>query len=67
MAPTTNLSQCPALDGLDFYLRPLSVADVKACVTVENAFPENERCSEEKVNPRLPPRTPSQKVRQSLN
>lgn len=49
MASTQNLSQCSALSGLDFYLRPLSVADVKSCVIVESAFPEHERCSEEKV------------------
>lgn len=49
---TMNLAvptQCSALSGLNSFLRPLSVADVNSCVVVESAFPEHERCSEEKV------------------
>lgn len=39
----------PVLDGLKAFIRPLSVADVDSCVVVESAFPEQERCSIEKV------------------
>lgn len=38
------------LDNLKAFIRPLSVADVDSCVVVESAFPEQERCSNEKVN-----------------
>lgn len=37
------------LAGLKAFTRPLSVEDVDSCVDVENAFPEQERCSKEKV------------------
>lgn len=50
MSPSDFLSQCPGLSGLNAYMRPLSVTDVKSCVEVENTFPEQERCSEEKVH-----------------
>lgn len=40
----------PGLDNLKAFIRPLSVADVDSCVVVESAFPEQERCSNEKVN-----------------
>lgn len=40
---------CSVLPGLDSFFRSLSVADVDSCVVVESAFPEVERCSEEKV------------------
>jgi len=45
----TSPRQFPALSGRAAYVRPLSVQDVKSCTTVESAFPEHERCSEEKV------------------
>lgn len=36
--------------GLHPYVQVLSLADLEACVALENAaFPENERCSREKV------------------
>ena len=50
MSPSDHLSQCPGLTGLNAYMRPLSVADVESCVAVENTFPKQERCSEEKVD-----------------
>ncbi|KAJ5454076.1 acyl-CoA N-acyltransferase [Penicillium daleae] len=53
MSPSDFLSQCPGLSGLNAYMRPLSVTDVKSCVEVENTFPEQERCSEEKFIYRL--------------
>lgn len=42
--------QFPGLDGLKAFIRPLSVVDVDSCVIVESAFPEQERCSKEKVH-----------------
>lgn len=39
----------PGLAGLNAFTRPLSPADVQSCVTVESAFPEHERCSQQKV------------------
>lgn len=53
MSSSNHLAQCPGLTGLNAYIRPLSIADVKSCVAVESTFPEQERCSEEKV--RQPP------------
>lgn len=49
MSSSDYLAQCPGLTGLNAYVRPLSLADVKSCVAVESTFPEQERCSEEKV------------------
>ena len=49
MSSSDYLAQCPGLAGLNPYIRPLSLADVKSCVAVESTFPEQERCSEEKV------------------
>ncbi|OQE29950.1 hypothetical protein PENSTE_c002G01303 [Penicillium steckii] len=49
----TSPCQFPALTGREAYVRPLSVQDVKSCTTVESAFPEHERCSEEKFYYRL--------------
>ncbi|KAJ5165938.1 acyl-CoA N-acyltransferase [Penicillium capsulatum] len=43
----------PALAGLNAFARLLSVGDVDSCVDVENAFPEQERCSREKFLYRL--------------
>ncbi|KAI9046017.1 uncharacterized protein KD926_005963 [Aspergillus affinis] len=43
----------PQLAHLNPFTRPLTPADVKSCVTVESAFPEQERCSEEKFLYRL--------------
>ena len=40
----------PGLNGLKAFIRSLSVADVDSCVIVESAFPEQERCSKEKVH-----------------
>ncbi|KAJ5604801.1 hypothetical protein N7510_009955 [Penicillium lagena] len=57
MASSDPLAQAAALSGLHAFVRPLSVADVKSCVEVENAFVEHERCSEEKFVYRLT-RTP---------
>ncbi|KAJ5691929.1 hypothetical protein N7462_001352 [Penicillium macrosclerotiorum] len=53
MSSIDQLEQCPGLSGLYPYMRPLSLADVKSCVEVENAFIEQERCSEEKFIYRL--------------
>ncbi|KAJ5152708.1 uncharacterized protein N7482_009186 [Penicillium canariense] len=53
MSPRDCLAQCPGLSGLNAFVRPLSVADVKSCVVVESTFPEHERCSEEKFRYRL--------------
>ncbi|KAJ5378038.1 uncharacterized protein N7496_005447 [Penicillium cataractarum] len=53
MSPSDHLTQCPGLTGLNAYLRPLSVSDVQSCITVQNPFPEQERCSEEKFTYRL--------------
>ena len=39
----------PRLAGLNAFTRPLSPTDVQSCVTVESAFPEHERCSQQKV------------------
>lgn len=40
-----------ALSDLHPYVQILSLSDVDSCVALENAtFPENERCSREKVN-----------------
>lgn len=38
-----------ALRGLNAFTRTLTAQDVNNCVSVEQAFPEHERCSEEKV------------------
>ncbi|KAF7587833.1 hypothetical protein BBP40_006656 [Aspergillus hancockii] len=51
--PSTNLPPCLALAGLNPFTRPLTAADLRSCVTVESAFPEHERCSEEKFAYRL--------------
>lgn len=40
------------LDELHAYTQSLTISDIESCITVENeAFPENERCSREKVSP----------------
>ncbi|KAF9888607.1 hypothetical protein FE257_008539 [Aspergillus nanangensis] len=49
----SSTTQFPSLPGLNAFLRPLSVSDTKSCTTVESAFPEHERCSEEKFIYRL--------------
>jgi GNAT superfamily N-acetyltransferase len=49
MSPSDHITQCPGLAGFNAYIRPLTTADVKSCVAVESTFPEQERCSEEKV------------------
>jgi len=54
MASSTNLTQLPGLAGVNAFVRPLSPADVEDCVVVENAFPEQERCSKEKAFIRYP-------------
>lgn len=41
--------QFAELAGLKAFVRPLAVGDVASCVDVESAFPEQERCSKEKV------------------
>lgn len=41
------------LDELHPFVQLLSTSNVEDCVVVENAFPENERCSREKVRPNL--------------
>lgn len=48
-----------ARNDLHPYVQTLSLADVDSCVALENAaFPENERCSREKVGgPALVPRS----------
>ena len=38
------------LAGEKAYIRTLTVADVDNCVRVESAFPEQERCSRDKVS-----------------
>ncbi|KAJ5135761.1 uncharacterized protein N7515_005039 [Penicillium bovifimosum] len=48
----TNI-HIPGLAGLNAYTRTLSIDDVKICVSVEEAFTEAERCSEEKFYYRL--------------
>lgn len=59
MSSSDYLAQCPGLAGLNAYIRPLSLADVKSCVAVESTFPEQERCSEEKVQQPPYPLNPS--------
>lgn len=39
----------PGLAGSEAFIRTLSVADVDSCVRVESTFPEQERCSKDKV------------------
>lgn len=41
--------QFRGLAGLEAFVRPLAVVDLASCVDVEAAFPEQERCSKEKV------------------
>ncbi|RAL10733.1 GNAT family N-acetyltransferase [Aspergillus homomorphus CBS 101889] len=54
MASTdTHIASLPALAGLSAFTRPLTIADLDSCVTVESAFPEQERCSREKFIYRL--------------
>ncbi|KAJ5561928.1 hypothetical protein N7535_003609 [Penicillium sp. DV-2018c] len=48
----TNI-HIPGLAGLNAYTRTLSTDDVKTCVSIEEAFPVPERCSEEKLYYRL--------------
>ncbi|KAB8071177.1 acyl-CoA N-acyltransferase [Aspergillus leporis] len=50
---SNNLQSYQTLAGLNAFTRPLTAADVKSCVVVESAFPEHERCSEEKFEYRL--------------
>ncbi|KAH8429193.1 uncharacterized protein LDX57_006862 [Aspergillus melleus] len=47
------MSSFPQLAHLNSFTRTLTSADVKDCVTVESAFPEQERCSEQKFLYRL--------------
>lgn len=62
MSPSDFLAECPGLSGLSAYMRPLTVADAKSCVVVESTFPEQERCSEEKVNKKLLPSPPTKDI-----
>ncbi|KAB8075333.1 hypothetical protein BDV29DRAFT_155822 [Aspergillus leporis] len=48
MVSSTTITQLPDLAGLNTFTRSLSSADIKSCVAVENTFPKQERCSEEK-------------------
>lgn len=47
------MHQRTKLDELHPFVQVLNVSNVDDCVTVENAFPEHERCSRDKVG--LPP------------
>jgi hypothetical protein len=54
LSRNTNINRASSskFDSLHPYTSILSLADVDQCVELENsAFPENERCSREKVRP----------------
>lgn len=46
---TMKTVQFPGTAGLEAFVRPLTLRDLENCVEVESAFPEQERCSRQKV------------------